>query len=145
MKEIKFAIAVALYNPRNKEEVLAVKRPDNDDSLPGVWGLPAVVAKEGELPEDAVIRLGIEKLSTEIKPVSYLGIQYADRVGYELILMDIKADLKGNEPSVLNAQTTGTKYVDQQWTSDYSIFKEAATKGSLCSRILLTSKGLSWD
>ena len=146
MKEIKFAVAVALYNPNNSGEVLAVKRPDSDDRfLSGVWGLPAIVVEEGELPEDAVRRLGIEKLSTKIEPVYYLGIQYADRGEYELILMDITADLNGVEPSVTNAPTTGTKYVDQQWTSDFSIFKEAATKGSLCSRILLLSKGLHWD
>ena len=54
MKPTKFAIAVALYHPVDKSKVLAVKRPANDDSLPNVWGLPAVVVKEGELPEDAV-------------------------------------------------------------------------------------------
>lgn len=145
MKEIKFAVAVALYNPNNSGEVLAVKRPESDDRLSGVWGLPAIVVEEGELPEDAVRRLGVEKLSTKIEPVSYLGIQYADRGEYELILIDITADLNGEEPSVINAPTAGTRYVAQQWTSDFSIFKEAATKGSLCSRIFLKSKGLSWD
>lgn len=50
------------------------------------------MVNEGELPEDAVRRLGVEKLTTNIEPVSYLGIQYADRGEYELILMDIKAD-----------------------------------------------------
>jgi len=145
MKPTKFAIAVALYNPANSKEVLAVKRPSDDDSLPNVWGLPAIVVKEGEMPEDAVKRLGVEKLSTKIKPDAYIGIMRADRGEYELILMDIRAELEGDEPSVQNATTTGTKYVEQRWTDDLSIFKEAATKGSLCSRILLTSKGLTWD
>lgn len=145
MKPTKFAVAVALYNPGNENEVLAVKRPADDDNLPNVWGLPAVSVKDGELPEDAVKRVGVEKLATEIKPVSYIGVMRADRGDYELILMDIKAELVGNEPSVQNATTTGTKYIDQKWTDDYSIFKDAATKGSLCSRILLESKSLSWD
>lgn len=124
---------------------MAVKRPADDDNLPNVWGLPAVSVKDGELPEDAVRRVGIEKLATEIKPVSYIGVMRADRGDYELILMDIKAELVGKEPSVHDAATAGTKYTDQQWTSDYSLFKEAATKGSLCSRVFLASEGLSWD
>lgn len=145
MNSTKFSIAVALINPNNASEVLAVKRPVNDDNLPNVWGLPAITPKDGELPEDAVKRLGIEKLATEIGATSYIGIKRADRNTYELILMDIQAELKGREPSVKDATTTGTKYVDQQWTSDYSIFKEAAAKGSLCSRIFLESKGMSWE
>jgi ADP-ribose pyrophosphatase YjhB (NUDIX family) len=122
-----------------------VKRPATDASLPNVWGLPAVVVKAGELPEDAVRRLGVEKLSTEIEPQSYIGIKRMERDTQELILMDIVATLHGGEPSVETATTTGTKYIDQQWTGDYSIFTEAAQKGSLCTRIFLESKGMSWE
>lgn len=145
MKQTKFAIAVALYNPDNPSEVLAVKRPADDDSLPNVWGLPAVSVKDGELPEDAVKRLGLEKLSTDIIPVSYIGVMRSDRRDFELILMDIKSELRGTSPNVRNANTTSTKYVDQQWTSDYSVFIEAAKKGSLCSKIFLSSKNVNWD
>jgi len=143
-KPTKFTIAVVLINPENSSEILAVKRPADDDSLPNVWGLPAVIVKEGELPEDAVKRLGFEKLATEIEPMSYVGIKRAERDTHELILMDIQAKLKGKQPSVKDGITTGTKYVDQRWTRDYSIFTEAANNGSLCSRILLESKGLTW-
>lgn len=145
MKPTKFAIAVVVRNPRNKSEVLAVLRPPNDDSLPNVWGLPAVVVKEGELPEESVKRLGVEKLATEIRAVSYVGIKQIEREEFELILMDIEAELVGGSPSVTLATTTGTKYVDQLWVSDYAIFKEAASKGSLCTRIFLESQGMSWD
>ncbi len=145
MKPTRFSIAAIIVNPNNDAEVLAVKRPPNDDSLPNVWGLPAVTPVERELPEAAVKRLGIEKLSTEIESVEYVGIKYTERSTYNLILMDIQACLVGREPSVKNATTTGTKYVDQQWTSDYSIFKEAASKGSLCSQIFLESKGVAWN
>lgn len=145
MKPAKFAIAAVVWNPQNRSEVLAVLRPPNDDSLPNVWGLPAVVVKEGELPEAAIKRLGIEKLSTEIRAVSYVGIQRIERQDFELILMDIEAELIGIEPSVLLATTTGTKYVEQLWVSDYGIFKEAASKGSLCTRIFLESQGVTWE
>lgn len=141
----KFAIAAILIHPNNSHEVLAVKRPSTDKELPNVWGLPAITPQSGELPEVAIRRLGFEKLSTEIEPVAYIRIKHAIRTGYELILMDIEAKLVGTEPSVNDATTTGTKYTDQQWTSDFSIFKEAANKGSLCTQLFLQSKGISWQ
>lgn len=143
MKPTKFAIAAVIMHPEHADQVLAVKRPSEDDSLPDVWGLPAVNVTKGELPEDALRRIGAEKLATRIEPVSYVGIKRAERAAYELILMDIVAKLTGDEPSVRNATTTGTKYVDQQWTNDYSIFIDAARKGSLCSRVFLESKGMA--
>lgn len=145
MKPTKFAIAAIIWNPDNKSEVLAVLRPPNDDSLPNVWGLPAVGVKDGELPEEAIKRLGIEKISTDIRAVSFVGIKQIEREQFELILMDIEAELVGPAPSVVSATTTGTKYVEQLWVSDYQIFKEAASKGSLCTRIFLESQGMSWE
>ena len=143
MKNTKFSIAVVLINPNNSDEILAVKRPHGDNSLPGVWGLPAVTVEEGELSEAAVKRLGVEKLATQIQAESYIGIQYDERADYGIILMDIRATLVGDEPAVENAQTSKTKYVAQKWTSDLSIFTEAAAKGSLCVRILVESKDVS--
>ena len=136
---------MVLPNPENSLEVLAVKRPSTDASLGGVWGLPSIVVEEGELPEAAVIRLGIEKLSTDIEADSYMGIARIERPDHELILMDIQATLHGPAPSVETATTKGIKFVDQQWVSDYSIFIEAASKGSLCTRIFLESKGIAWE
>ncbi len=141
----KFSIAVALINPVNNIEVLAVKRPENDDALPNVWGLPAITPKSGELPEAAVRRLGLEKLSADIVAKSLIGVRDIERVGYKLILMDLEALLVDGVPTVENAQSDGTVYSDLLWTSDYSIFLEAARKGSLCSRIFLESKGISWQ
>ena len=61
-----------------------------------------------------------------------------------LFLMDIESKLVGDPPDVSKATTTGTKYVDQQWTSDYSVLKEAASKGSLCSQIFLDHKNIPY-
>jgi ADP-ribose pyrophosphatase YjhB (NUDIX family) len=144
MKPSKFAIAIVLANPKNEKEILVVKRPHDDDSLPNVWGLPAVTINDDKLPEEAVRRVGMEKLSTTIEPVSFIGIKRTERGNYELILMDIKAKLTGTEPSVINSKTKSTKYVDQRWTSDYSILKEAALKGSLCAQIFLESQNIPY-
>ena len=143
MKKLEFAVSVLLENPQNENEILIVKRPPDDRSLPNVWGLPTVVS-EGELPEKTVRRVGREKLTTAIQPKLFVGIKYADRGDYELILMVVKARLIGKEPSVFDAETKGVKYVDQKWISDYHILKEGASKGSLCDQIVLESKNISW-
>lgn len=144
MKPTKFAIAVALENPANNKEYLVVQRAPDDDSLPNIWGLPATSLKSNELPDEMVRRIGREKLGTDIEPISNLGVQRSERDTYELILMDIKSKLIGQEPDVTNADTSGSKYVDQKWTSDFSILIPGAKKGSLCDRIFLESQGIDW-
>jgi ADP-ribose pyrophosphatase YjhB (NUDIX family) len=131
--------SVAAVVRRPDQSFLAVRRPLDDDHLPGVWGLPAVTLKAGELPEAALRRLGREKLGAEISPVRFVGILSADRGSYELILMDIEAEIASGEPDVHAATTTATRYVDQRWTADVELLREAARKGSLCSRILIDS------
>lgn len=144
MKPIKISVAVFLINPQDTNEFFIVKRPPDDDRLPNVWGLPAVTITNDELPEDAVRRLGKEKLNTKIEPTGFVGIKHADRGDHDFILMDIKAKLSGNEPEVTKAKTENTKYVDQKWTSDLNQLKEAARKGSLCSQIVLDKNSISY-
>lgn len=143
-KPIKTAVAVFLLNPNNPSQFLIVKRPPDDDSLPNVYGLPAGSIKNGEMPEQVVTRVGKEKLNTEIKPTRFIGSKYIDRGTYILILMDIEAELIGGEPDVLSAETENTKYVDQAWTEDYTRLVEAASKGSLCSQIILDREGINY-
>jgi ADP-ribose pyrophosphatase YjhB (NUDIX family) len=144
MKEVKLAVAVYLVNPANEQEFLAVKRPVDAHSLPGVWGLPAVTLRPGESVTDGIKRVGEEKLSTIIEPEEFLGVKAGDRASHHLVLMDFKAKLVGQTPSVKDGVTDATKYEDQQWTSDVTILREAASKGSLCSQIILDRLGLKY-
>lgn len=143
MKPFKFSVAIALKN--NKGEILAVRRPSHDDSLPNVWGLPAVTIRPSESPEEAAKRVGSEKLACTVEPVGFIGIKSAERKSFRLILMDIEAKVATGNPQVTASQTTATKYIEQKWTNDISVFKEAAQKGSLCSQILLDSAGFNYQ
>ena len=143
MKPIKCAVAAVVTGPEDGQ-FLTVKRPDSDESLPGVWGLPAISLSPGELPEAGLLRLGREKLGVELQAVSMVGIRHADRGNYQLILMDIEARVVGGEPSVRRATSSATRYVDQRWISDPSLLREAARGGSVCSRILLEARGVSY-
>lgn len=115
MKPTKFSVALVISNSNNEGEILVVQRPPDDDSLPNIWGLPASSLKGNELPEEIVKRIGREKLSTEVQPVSMVGIKRVDRGDYELILMDIKAKVVGKEPNVKEGRSEGTIYVDQKY------------------------------
>lgn len=139
-----FAIAVVLINPADESEFLAVKRPPNAKTLPNVWGLPAVTVKSNESPEAATARLAKEKLNTQVEFLGCLGFDSMDRGEYELTLMDVVARLVGKQPSVWAATTKDTKYVQQQWTNELTILKEAAIRGSVCSQVLLKSQGIPY-
>lgn len=143
-KPVKCSVAAVVRSRKDPGEFLAVRRPDEDDLLSGVWGLPAVTLQPGELPEAALRRLGREKLGAALEPRSFVGIDAADRGDYLLILMDIEAEVAGGEPNVSVARTSGTAYVEQRWTSDATLLVEAASRGSVCSRILLRSEGLEY-
>lgn len=140
-KPVKCSLAAVIRRAAGTEEFLAVRRPLDDDRLPGVWGLPAVTLRPGELPEQALRRLGEEKLGVGLMPARFIGIRAADRGGHLLILMDLEAELVEGTPDVAAARTAGTVYVDQRWTSDPLLLADAARRGSVCSRILLESLG----
>lgn len=139
-----FAIAAVVIDPKDESKFFAVKRPPNAKTLPDVWGLPTVAIKYDEQIEAAIERLAREKLNTQVEFLGCLGLDTMDRGEYELILMDVVVKLVGKEPSVWEAPTKQTKYVQQQWTNNLSIFEKAALKGSVCSRILLRSFNISF-
>ena len=69
-----------------------MRRPEDDESLPGVWGLPAASLAEGETEEDAVRRAGRDKLGVEARPVH--------RVGSDGTMTDWQVEIAEGEPSV---------------------------------------------
>lgn len=117
------------------EGVLLVRRPDDDESLPGVWGLPAASLAEGESDEDAVRRAGREKLGVEVLPLRAIGADGG--------MTDWEARIMEGRPSVPQPGPN-TQYAELRW-GDPSELVPAAREGSLCSRVLLRSRGLDWE
>ena len=116
------------------EGVLLVRRPDDDESLPGLWGLPAATLAEGESEEDAVRRAGLEKLGVEVRPLQ--------RLGEELTMTGWRVEIVAGEPSVPQPGPN-TQYAELRW-GDARELAPAAREGSLCSRVLLRARGLDW-
>lgn len=134
--------AVAFYALNSQKEFLCVKRADDDDSLPGVWGLPAASLREGEAQEDAVIRAAQDKLGVKVEIAQYTGDDSQDRGSYVLHLCEYEVKIFEGKPSTLNSDPTASSYAAVQWSSNPEILREAADKGSSCSRIFLRNLGL---
>jgi hypothetical protein len=132
LKSPKRSVSLVIEGP---DGLLLVRRPEGDDSLPGVWGLPAASLAEGESEEDAVRRAGRDKLGVEVAPLQPLGSE--DR------MTDWEARIVTGTPSVPQ-DGPNTQYSELRW-GEPSELVPAARDGSLCSRVLLRARGLHWD
>jgi 8-oxo-dGTP diphosphatase len=115
--------------------LLLVRRPDDDESLPGVWGLPAVSLAPGESEEDAVRRAGRDKLGVALEPL--------EPVGREGAMTDWNVRVTSGEPAVPQA-APNTQYTDLRW-GELAELVPAAREGSRCCRALLRARGLDWS
>lgn len=132
--------AVAVVIRRDDGLVLAVLRPDKpDEELPGVWGLPAVTLRPGESAERGMRRVGREKLGVDLTPLRALAGGEQSREGYTLHMIVYEASASG-EPCLpaRRRDATSTLYEALDWLPDES-FREAADRGSLCSRLFLAA------
>ncbi|WP_433280351.1 NUDIX domain-containing protein [Micromonospora sp. CA-244673] len=142
VKPARHAVAVVLYDDQGR--FLAVRRSDDDESLPGVWGLPAASLRAGESDEDAVVRAGREKLGVELRVLDRVGTEKAEREQFTLTLSDYRVVLEKGVPAVPQPFDDVSQYVDMTYTKDLGLLVEAARRGSLCSRVLLNSEGYDW-
>jgi ADP-ribose pyrophosphatase YjhB (NUDIX family) len=108
-----------------------------------MWGFPAGILEEGELPEKGLKRVAKEKLGKiEIKPIEFVGAISQERKDFILYLMHYKAILKKGQPNLKKGLTKGTKYIDQKWTKDSKDLLAIAKKGSICTQLFLHKIGL---
>src|SRR5262245_20114893 len=81
--------------------ILAIRRHDADDELPGIWGLPAGTCRNQETLRDVIVRIGREKLGVELKPERKLASGSQERPGYLLYMELWEVSMTGtpNHPS----------------------------------------------
>jgi ADP-ribose pyrophosphatase YjhB (NUDIX family) len=138
VKPLKRSVALVIETP---EGLLLVRRPDDDESLPGEWGLPAATLRAGETEEDAVRRAGHGKLGVEVRPLHPLGEAEDERPGYRIVMRDWVAEIASGAPSVPQPGA-GTQYADWRW-GEAADLAPAARHGSLCARVLLRERGIA--
>ena len=138
MKPIKYSVAYIIYN-ENRSEFLIVKRPYDDEDLPGIWGLPAGSVRDDETFENAIIRSGKEKLGVGLQIVKFVGRGNIERDSFILHMEEYEVKIIDGEPTVPQSISDITQYQDWQW-GVLTDLKPAADKGSLCSQIYLKNK-----
>ena len=143
VKPTKNAIAYVIYND-DRSKFLVVQRPGDDKDLPNAWGLPAGSLEEGESFEDAVLRSGREKLGVKLSVGELVGEGEIERDTYVLYMKEYEATIAQGEPKAPQGVEGVTQYQQWRWgTADDVV--EAAQKGSLCSRLYLSSIGRAWQ
>jgi ADP-ribose pyrophosphatase YjhB (NUDIX family) len=138
VKPLKRSVALVIERPGGA--LLLVRRPDDDESLPGLWGLPAATLGEDESEQDALRRAGRDKLGVAIRPLRPIGEDEDERAAYRLAMRDWEVAIDSGQPSVPQPGR-GTQYVEWRW-GDAGELRPAARAGSLCARVLLRERHL---
>jgi ADP-ribose pyrophosphatase YjhB (NUDIX family) len=124
-KPVKHSVAVVILNG---DSMMAIRRPDNDDELPGIWGLPAGTCRDQETVKDVIARIGREKLGVTLVPHRLLVSGSQDRPHYRLN-MELWEVLMSGTPN----------YPDWQWAS-VDLLRPGAEAGSLCCELAIKAK-----
>lgn len=127
-------------DPRPPGPLLVVRRPPDDEELPGLWGLPAGSLRPGEGWKEAVVRAGREKLGVELEPTALLAEGTTERADYVLHMRLYGARIVEGAPSVPQPVDGITQYTAWRWAPAARL-REAADRGSLCSRLCLKALG----
>jgi ADP-ribose pyrophosphatase YjhB (NUDIX family) len=118
----KQSVAVAVFDG---DQILAIRRADDDDELPGIWGLPAGTIRDEETVVDVIRRIGYEKLGVKLTPLRRLasGGQTRPRYRLEMELWEVRME--------------GTPtHRAWQWAS-MDLLRPGAASGSLCCELAL--------
>jgi ADP-ribose pyrophosphatase YjhB (NUDIX family) len=121
-KPRKHSIAVVISN---NDSILTIRRPDDDDELPGIWGLPAGTCRNQETVQEVIARIGREKLGVELKPERHLAAGTQDRPGY-ILYMELWAVSMNGTPN----------HPNWRW-ADLELLRPGAAAGSLCCELAL--------
>ena len=121
MPPLKRSIALLV---RERDRILSVRRADDDDELPGVWGLPAGSFRASETLDDLVFRIGRDKLGVALKPIRKLAHGRQERTQYILDMELWEAEIVSGIP----------EHPAWQWAMP-EILLPGISQGSLCCRL----------
>jgi ADP-ribose pyrophosphatase YjhB (NUDIX family) len=122
--------SVAVVIRKGDGRILVIRRPDDDDELPGIWGLPAGSYRSEENLEELVGRIGRDKLGVKLAPVRRLAAGSQARRSY-LLEMELWEASAEREPA--RAQW--------EWSS-IDILEDGKERGSLCCELALKAREL---
>jgi 8-oxo-dGTP pyrophosphatase MutT (NUDIX family) len=121
----KHSVAVMIFRG---DQVLVIRRPDDDDELPGIWGLPAGTCQGTESIEDIIGCIGRDKLGVTLNSHRRLVAGTQDRPTYMLQMELWEATMDGIPA-----------HPQWQWAGLDSL-ELGAAKGSLCCALAIKTK-----
>jgi len=128
---VKHSVAVMIFNGN---KVLSVRRPDDDDELPGVWGLPAGTLRPSETIKELIGRIGRDKLGVDLTLVRKVASGRQMRRLYLLQMELWEASMAG---SPFSLRLRGHR--NWRWATIDSL-RRGAEAGSLCCSLAIQSK-----
>ena len=123
--KVKHSLAVLI---RRSGKALIVRRPDDDDELPGIWGIPAGTFRGAESAQELIARIGRDKLGAGLVAIQLLGSGSRVRPTYVLEMDLWEAAMEG-EP----------RHPAWRWAPVSSLL-EGARAGSLCCALALENE-----
>jgi ADP-ribose pyrophosphatase YjhB (NUDIX family) len=117
--------SVAVIVRGEGDRILAIRRPDDEAELPGIWGLPAGSYRGNESLPDLIHRIGAAKLGVRLHPVRLLASGRQQRPKYRLEMELWEASMEG-VPS----------HPQWQW-AEPRILEDGKRQGSLCCALAL--------
>src|SRR5437867_13441591 len=122
---VKHSVAVMIFNG---DKVLSVRRPDDDEELPGVWGLPAGTLRPSETIKDLIGRIGRDKLGVDLTLVRKVASGRQMRRLY-LLQMELWEAAMAVRP----------RHPNWRWAAIDSL-RPGAEAGSLCCTLAVETK-----
>ena len=138
----KETVAVVIRKADDPDTILTVLRPEDDEDLPNVWGLPAATRRPGEDVESAIERIGLEKLGVQLKLGKELERGSIERRNERLNMRLYEATIQKGKPFVPQPDRAFTQYKKWKWGRGEDL-KPAAERGSLCCKLFLRAAKLS--
>jgi ADP-ribose pyrophosphatase YjhB (NUDIX family) len=135
-RAVKRSVSFAIFRPDDRDQVLVVQRPPDDEDLPDAWGLPAGSLRPGEDWADAARRAGRDKLGVELAVDGELNRGSIERAPYTLEMRLLEARIVAGEARVPQSVAGVTQYQAWRWGTAEDLVP-AAKRGSLCSRLFL--------
>ena len=138
----KESVAVVIRNSQDPASILTVLRPEDDEDLPNVWGLPAATLRPGEDWDSAIKRVGLEKLGVQLKVGKEIQSGSTERRDYRLQMRVYEAEIMRGTPFVPQPDNAFTQYAKWKW-GNIDDLRPAAQRGSLCCRLFLKSENVT--
>jgi len=138
-RQVKKSIALAVTASGQNGRVILVRRPEDDEEFPGMWGLPAASCQTGETWSLPDARIGTQKLGAAAEVGTILATGTQRRAGYTLETTLFEARLSGGRPTLPLGDEAGSEhalYTDWRW-GEAEELRASADNGSLCSRLIL--------